>query len=232
MTQTAARNMFVVGTIIFGLIFLYMTYDSLRQMPKRTHEEALTDEVVEGKALWQKHNCNDCHTILGIGGYYAPDITKVSTYRNDDWLKRFLKDPQGTWPAKRVMPNLHLSDRDVSALVAFMKWVSNIDTNGWPPKPMNAAAATTPGEGPADKAAEGRALVGRLGCQGCHKINGAGGDAGPDLTHVGSRLPDIAWHISHLKDPGKLRPGSAMPPFSNLPESELDEVAEYLVTLK
>jgi nitric oxide reductase subunit C len=34
---------------------------------------------VAGKRVWQKYNCNDCHTILGFVGYYAPDMTKVYT---------------------------------------------------------------------------------------------------------------------------------------------------------
>ena len=230
MTQTTARNMFVVGTIFFSVVFLYLTYDSIKQMPARTHEDKLTPEVVAGKHVWQKYNCNDCHTILGIGGYYAPDITKVAKYRDKAWLGRFLRDPQGVWAAERMMPNLHLSDAEVDNLVSFMTWVSDIDTNNWPPKPMMAAAA--PEVAGEVRGGEGQRLFALKGCQSCHMVNGVGGKVGPDLSHVGSRLPDADWHIRHLKDPRSVRPESAMPAFASLPEDELKELAEYLVSLK
>jgi nitric oxide reductase subunit C len=234
MTQTTARNMFVVGTVFFSIVFLYLTYDSLKQMPRRTNEDKLTEKVVAGKHVWQDKNCNDCHTILGIGGYYAPDITKVAKYRDRDWLTRFLKDPEGVWPAKRKMPNLHLSDMEVDDLIAFMTWVSNIDTNNWPPKPMMfAGAPEVSGAGAlAKKGAEGERLFALNGCQSCHMVNGVGGKVGPDLTHVGSRLPDVEWHIKHLRDPASVHPGSAMPAFGSLPDEQIEALAEYLAGLK
>jgi len=88
------------------------------------------------------------------------------------------------------------------------------------------------GGGDSAKASEGKSLFAKAGCQGCHKVDGVGGNAGPDLSHVGSRLPDTEWHVRHMQDPGKVRPGSAMPAFGSLPQSELDALAAYLVTLK
>ncbi len=42
------------------------------------------------------------------------------------------------------MPNQNLSDTQVENLVAFFQWVSLIDTNGWPPQPLNAPKASAP----------------------------------------------------------------------------------------
>ena len=233
MTQTTVRNIFIVGTVIFSILFLYLSYDSLKQMPKRTNEDRLTDEVVAGKHAWQKYNCNDCHTILGIGGYYAPDVTKVAKYRDHEWLERFLADPEGVWPAKRKMPNLHLSHEEINNLTAFLTWVSDIDTNGWPPKPLMAAGTPeVTGTGEVHKGAEGARLFALRGCQGCHTVNGVGGKVGPDLSHIGSHMPDKEMQIQHLKDPRSVHPESSMPGFSTLPEDELEELAEYLVSLK
>ncbi|HEY3347977.1 MAG TPA: c-type cytochrome [Nitrospirota bacterium] len=234
MTQASIRNIFIGGTVFFSLLFLYLSYDSLRQMPLRTNEATLTPQVVAGKHAWQKYNCNDCHTILGIGGYYAPDITKVATYRDADWLGRFLKDPEGVWAAKRRMPKLPMSDAEVGDLVAFMGWVSKIDTNDWPRKPMLAAGAPAVSSQAQGRVpgSEGPMLFARNGCQGCHKINGVGGAIGPDLTHVGSRLPDKQAQISHLRDPRSIHPQSSMPAFGKMSEHDLEELAEYLVSLK
>ncbi len=138
MTQRSLKYIFIWGTVFFSIIFLYLSYDSLKQMPVRTDEAGLTSEVVAGKRVWQKYNCNDCHTILGIGGYYAPDITKVAKYRDPEWLAMFLRDPHGVWAAKRRMPKFDFKPGEVDHLVAFINWVSNIDTNNWPPTPMMA----------------------------------------------------------------------------------------------
>ena len=67
----ATRTALVTATLISAIIFLGMTADSLRKMPARTHSDQISAEVIEGKRLWQHYDCNDCHTILGIGGYFA-----------------------------------------------------------------------------------------------------------------------------------------------------------------
>ena len=56
---------------------------------------------------------------------------------------------------------------------------------------------------------------------------------GPDLSHVSSR-PYITkeWHILHLEKPRTVVPGSLMPAFSHLSESDLDALGEYMLTLK
>ncbi len=63
-------------------------------------------------------------------------------------------------------------------------------------------------------------------------MNGIGGKVGPDLTHVGTRHPDRQWQIEHLKDPRSVHPQSAMPAFGKLSESDLNALADYLVSLK
>lgn len=55
---------------------------------------------------------------------------------------------------------------------------------------------------------------------------------GPDLTWVGDRLPDKAYHIVHLKNPRSTMPQSIMPSYDHLPERDLEALAAYLVSLK
>ncbi|HUI67625.1 MAG TPA: c-type cytochrome [Nitrospirota bacterium] len=223
MTLSQGKAIFICGTAISALIFLALTYDSLMKMPQRTQEEKLDARVAAGKWVWQKYNCNDCHTILGIGGYYAPDVTKVMSYRDADWTTRFLKDPQEVWPAARKMPNLHLKDQEIADVVAFLTWVNGIDTNNWPPKPMVAAAetGTKPGE----------AIYKAQGCSACHRIGGVGGTIGPDLSGVGRRR-DKNWILQQLTDPKSHDPKSVMPSFARLAERDREYLAEYLVSLK
>ncbi|MGE5173091.1 MAG: c-type cytochrome [Betaproteobacteria bacterium] len=223
MTLSQGKAIFIWGTVISTVIFLGLTYDSLVKMPQRTHEEKLDARVAAGKWVWQKYNCNDCHTILGIGGYYAPDVTKVMSYRDSDWATRFIKDPQAVWPAARKMPNLHLNNQEIADVIAFLTWVNTIDTNNWPPKPMVASAVTalTPGE----------EIYRAQGCSACHTIAGVGGKVGPDLTYVGKKR-DKEWIEEQLRNPKSHNPQSIMPSFSKLSHKDLDDLAAYLAGLR
>ena len=226
MTVSQAKRIFWIGTILSTIIFLVLTIDSLRQMPQRTHEQSLNPLVAQGKWTWQRYNCNDCHTILGIGGYYAPDLTKVMSTRDAAWTRRFIKDPEAVWPAARKMPNLHGQDAEIDALVAFLTWVNGIDTNNWPPKPLAATGAA-----PSKKAQHGRELYASLGCTGCHTINGVGGKVGPDLSQVGSRR-SVGWIKQQIRNPKSHFPDSTMPSFGQLSAQNLQDLGAYLAGLK
>jgi len=226
MKVSGAKTIFLLGTILSSVLFLLLTYDSIRKMPQRTHEDELTAKVAAGKWVWQRYNCNDCHTILGIGGYYAPDVTKVAGYRDAEWMKNFLKDPEKVWPAARKMPNLHLKDEEIGSLIEFLSWVNGIDTNNWPPKPSVVSAANLPKE-----AAHGEELFRSQGCSACHAIGGVGGNIGPDLTKVGSRR-DKEWIEDQIKNPKSHNPNSIMPSFAALPRENIEDLADYLSGLK
>ena len=223
MTLSQGKAIFIWGTAISAVIFLVLTYDSLKQMPKRTQEAQLTAEVAAGKWVWQKYNCNDCHTILGIGGYYAPDVTKVMSDRDKEWVTSFLKDPERVWPNPRKMPDLHLKDQEVVDLVAFLTWVNGIDTNNWPPKPMVATAVTS--------ISPGEEVYKAQGCSACHTIAGVGGKVGPDLSAIGTDL-DKEWIEVQIKNPKAHNPKSIMPSFSKLSDKDLDDLAHYLAGLR
>src|SRR6266702_7786073 len=186
----AGRAIAWIATLLCTLGFLLMTVDSLRRMSARTHDDRITPEVVAGKRNWQHYDCNDCHTILGIGGYYAPDVTKSYKVRGDAWMKKFFKDPQALYPHQRQMPNFNLSDEQIGSLVAYLKWVSEVDTNGWPPAP----------QGVGSREPEGYRLFLASGCNTCHSLQGTGGTLAPELTHVGGRRTK-EWILQQLNDP-------------------------------
>lgn len=78
----------------------------------------------------------------------------------------------------------------------------------------------------------GKGLYGKQGCNSCHAISGAGGKAGPDLTHAGTLRPDRDWQIRHLVKPDSMVPGSTMPAYAQLKPDELKALAEYLISLR
>lgn len=229
MNNKSARNFLIWGTVLFSVVFLALTIDTHRQLPKRTNSDKITPAVVDGKWVWQKKNCNDCHTILGIGGYYAPDLTKVYNLKGGEYLARFLKDPQGTKQMTRKMPDQNLTDTEIANLVSYFQWVSQIDTNNWPPQPLiKTAAAKTPAE---SSIIEGEAVFKVQGCAGCHKVQGIGGSVGPALDKIGAKR-DRQWLHLQLVNPKANNPKSLMPSLSHLPEKEEEALLQYLLSLQ
>jgi nitric oxide reductase subunit C len=97
--------------------------------------------VAHGKLTVQAKNCMGCHTLLGNGAYYAPDLTKAwldpnwgSKELREEQMVEFIKDPSDKLhnTIGRRMPKLAVTDEEAHAVVAFLKWMSSIDTNGFP----------------------------------------------------------------------------------------------------
>ncbi len=132
-TKSMARNIFYGGTTFFFLLFLALTFDTQSGLPKRDNRGAITPEVAHGKKLWEVNNCIGCHTLLGEGAYFAPELGNVYKRRGPDFIKAWIKAmPTGT-PGRRQMPHFQFSDKDLDDLVAFLKYASEINTNKWPP---------------------------------------------------------------------------------------------------
>lgn len=231
MERKTARNLFVWGTVICTVIFIWLTIDTHRAIPKRTNTDKLTDEVVLGKRVWHKYNCNDCHTILGIGGYYSPDMTKVYSSRGEIWLKAFLRNPDSPDPNRRKMPNQKLSEDEIGKLIAFLKWVDAIDTNDWPPKPLPVAKAAGPTPKETNLALMGKEIYNQNRCDLCHQIGGKGGMIGPDLSQVGNKR-DPQWLLKQIKDPKSINSNTQMPSYPQLSENEVQSLVRFLTGLK
>ena len=109
---------------------------------KLVSEEEAEKMVRKGKLTIQGRNCMNCHTLLGNGAYYAPDLTKAwldqvwgSEELREELMFQFLKDPKTyarSFGTGRKMPNLNLTDEETIGIIAFLKWMSSIDTNGFP----------------------------------------------------------------------------------------------------
>lgn len=142
-------RLFAIGcTAIASLAFLGLTIDTHRQFPKLTNAQNLTPAVVRGKDVWHNNNCINCHTLFGEGAYYAPDLTKITQLRGEAYLTAYMKDPSQFYDEqrhRRLMPNQNLSEPDIKDLISFLDWVSKVDNQGWPPRPLLVTGATIPG---------------------------------------------------------------------------------------
>jgi mono/diheme cytochrome c family protein len=226
------RALSVLG--LMGVIFLALSAVSFIDSRGQVIPSKVTYagfDAVKGKRVFQSYNCMGCHTIVGNGAYFGPDLTKLYGKVGPAWLEAFLPSA-AAWPtsgavklqlqnkaiaseagteaieaylqqypaaAERIerrggktthMPNLPFSRDEVHELVAFLKYTSEMSTEGWPPvpkvdgltfpeaTPMPAAirqAALSPAGGageaaatPMSTAARGAGLAEENGCTACH----------------------------------------------------------------
>ncbi len=132
-TTSMARNIFYGGTMFFFLMFLALAYQTEQSLPGRDNRAALTPEVIAGKKLWETNNCIGCHSLLGEGAYFAPELGNVYVRRGPDFIKAWIKaQPTGT-PGRRQMPQFNFTDKELDELTAFFKYMSEINTAKWPP---------------------------------------------------------------------------------------------------
>jgi nitric oxide reductase subunit C len=148
MNKRQTRLFAIISTAISALVFLGMTIDSHRQFPKLTNAQNITPAVKLGQDVWHKYNCINCHTLFGEGAYYAPDLTKITQLRGEPYLTAYMKDPSQFYDEqkhRRLMPKQDLSDAEIKNLIAFLDWVSKVDNQGWPPRPILVTGASIPG---------------------------------------------------------------------------------------
>lgn len=135
-----ARNIYYGGSFFFVLLLFGLTLDTVRQLPKRDHRENITAAVIQGKELWENNNCIGCHSLMGEGAYYAPELVNVFDRRaagNEEAFKGYLNgwinaQPMDI-PKRRKMPQFNLTKEETDALAEFLIWASRIDDNNWPP---------------------------------------------------------------------------------------------------
>lgn len=142
LTRAATRNIFYGGSAFFLAVFVALTLHSQHYVTSTSAPSAtLTDSIGRGKHVWERNSCINCHTLLGEGAYFAPELGNVWKRWGGDtdpdgarsmlaaWMAA---QPSGT-PGRRQMPQFHLTEQEVNDLAAFLEFVSRINTQGWPP---------------------------------------------------------------------------------------------------
>ncbi len=243
LSKSGAKAFFLGGTALCAVAFVLLTLDTLKQFPQRSNEDKMTEEVIAGWHIWERNNCMGCHTLMGEGAYYAPELTKVIERRGKPWIREFLKDPEKFFPGRRKMIKYDFFDpavdpnasTNVDHVLAFFEWIQEVDTNGFPPEPdiitdqaRQAAqiAANTGGVDPMAGAPDYFKTV----CTGCHAVGGQGGNVGPALDAVATKY-ERDYLLRWISDPQTVKPGTTMPALGLDPET-LEQIVTYLETLK
>src|SRR6266567_4552711 len=192
MTTATTRRLFFLGTILFTLAFIALTVHTHTTIASRTHTEHLTDDVRRGGRVWAKYNCENCHTLLGEGAYYAPDLTQVVQQRGAAYLAQFLANPAQFYSEARdgrLMPTLGLTAQEIADVLAFL--VSGVAVRAMPGV-SGVASAPEP-------ASRGKVLFnGTAACASCHSVEPGVVLVGPSLAGVAKtaadRVQDPQYH--------------------------------------
>ena len=136
-TKGMARNIYYGGGIFFLLVLIGLTFDTANRLPDTDNRENLTEQVAAGKRLWEINNCIGCHTLLGEGAYFAPELGNVYTRFNENTesIKAFIKSrPKDGIPGRRSMPQFNFSEEELEEIAQFLKYVDGVkNARDWPP---------------------------------------------------------------------------------------------------
>lgn len=220
MNKRQARLFAIACTGLAAVAFLGLTLHSHSKFGELTNEQNNTPQVQSGKDVWHKYNCVNCHTLFGEGAYYAPDLTKITQLRGAQYLQAYMRDPAAFYDEqrhRRLMPKQNLSEQEITDVIAFLDWVSKVDNQGWPPRPILVTGAVIPGTdfGPAQMTssgatnalppgarpvaeqdnpiAQGASLFRSVApaCNACHSTAPGVNMAGPSLAGVAARAQQV-----------------------------------------
>jgi mono/diheme cytochrome c family protein len=147
----------------------------------------------KGREVFERVGCLGCHTMRAvyeergprtyfklIGRDFAPDLSNVAVKIKDpEWLFRWLKNPRTIRP-HTPMPSLRLTDEEASALTAFLM------TRG---ERQPTAPPLVEELKKKERIEEGRRLIAKRGCFGCHDIKGfeKAEKIAPELSNFGHK---------------------------------------------
>lgn len=210
------------------------------------HREDLpqTPRLNHGRQLIVKFNCIGCHRLQDIDrpAMLGPDLTSVGTKVSREWIYKWLKDPRTVTDANGNvtvdgvdidprMPKFQLSDQELRALSAYLSVQRAKQVAPYRFNPRVIAVAAEKG----DVADQGKIRFNQMFCVTCHGLavdRGGettliGGDIGPELTKVGSKVKP-EWLVAWLRDPQSYLQHTRMPQYQ-WSDQDLYEVTEYIL---
>ncbi len=198
-----------------------------------------------GELRFRQMFCSTCHSLAVtragetklIGGDIGPELTKVGSKVNPDWLVTWLRDPESYLPHTR-MPLYRWSDEDLYKVTQYIA-TKLID-------PDLLTGVPQLGQPTEDEIQLGRRLFLEKGCASCHVIEGLNPqkDFGPDLSAIGgknasdlefgaAKIPHnlVSYIQAKLQDPASVNPAARMPQY-NWNQVDLDAITTALLSMK
>lgn len=179
-----------------------------------------TGKFAKFNKLLDEIRCLTCHRMKGIGGHFAPDLSRAGSKLNQDWELDFLQRPNPVRPLLKQMPKFNLTKEEAELAVEFIETVLVSDE-------VPVLDNFTPDD---TKVSAGKETFYSKGCNTCHTVGNEGGIVGPNLNQAGTRL-EPGFILFHVKDPQLANPGAVEPNFG-LSEDEAMNITHYLYTLQ
>ena len=184
-------------------------------------------QLNQGRHLLSSYGCVHCHTVKLPDGKILkatdnpPSLSHIADKTSREWIYAWLKDPQA-YAATATMPNFKLSDEDARDMSAFL--MANSTSLRGDAVTLSAKAASDP--------AAGASLYGESFCSSCHAVQNAagnlvGGDVGPELTRVGSKVKP-EWLQAWLRNPRAYHSETAMPHY-RLSDPQVATLSGFLI---
>jgi mono/diheme cytochrome c family protein len=204
-------------------------------------------QLTRGRELLAELNCQGCHRLPGISrpAMLGPDLTNVGTKVSREWIYKWLKEPRtlvdkdgnvtvnGYEAAEEPrMPKFRLTEAELRGLSAYL---SVQKARAVAPYVIDARVVAAWSKNP-DLTSQGELRFRQMFCSTCHSLAVTragetkliGGDIGPELTKVGSKVkPD--WLIAWLRDPQGYLPHTRMPRYG-WSDEDLYKVTQYITT--
>jgi cbb3-type cytochrome c oxidase subunit III len=188
------------------------------------------DLYARARLAFERLDCLACHRVDGRGatirpgggGMEGPDLSRTGIKGYDTgWYEKHValskKETKGPW----VTSFAAVSEADRQLLSVYLS-----------------TRVAAPG------LVEAKALFHSTGCLGCHKVSGAGGDEGPDLTRAGQKDPGQLgfahvpgertlenWFAEHFRSPVGVVADSQMPS-PGVSDRDIDQLTMYVLSLR
>jgi len=126
-------------------------------------------DAAKGKELFESVGCKACHVSeKGSAARrsegsperdYAPNLWNIADKAKPEWVYSWVKNPKAMWPDTK-MPDLRLTDAEAANVTAYLMTLKSDQSYA------------EPAAGDERLAAQGKELIAKYGCFGCHNIAG------------------------------------------------------------
>src|SRR5713226_9571285 len=206
-----------------------------------------TPQLTRGRELLAELNCQGCHRLPGIErpAMLGPDLTNVGIKVNREWIYKWLKEPRTIvdkdgnvtvngyeTEEEPRMPKFRLTETELRGLSGYL---SVQKARAVAPYKIDARVVTAWSKN-AELISQGELRFRQMFCSTCHSLAVTragetkliGGDIGPELTKVGSKV-NPGWLVAWLRNPQGYLPHSKMPRYQ-WSDEDLYSVTQYIRT--
>ncbi len=189
-----------------------------------------SDKLASAQQAFERLDCLACHRVGGRGGTLRPGGGGLE---GPDLSNVGFKGYDIAWYDKHLAKATAVTEGPWKASFGAIDDVQRQALTTW----LNTRVGSS-------KLVEAKAAFHSVGCMGCHKVSGVGGDAGPDLSRAGEKDPGLLdfkavpgernlsnWLKEHFRSPVATVPGSQMPAMG-LSEAQIDLLTMYVLSLR